>query len=76
MTIYSRGRNTRALIQEYGMKKHSLEYGTIQIEKILQKQIVEFCNLKGYKIRGYIEQLFLANVSGSEFHHKITTKRA
>ena len=57
------------------MKEKNLKYKTIQLERIIQEQIVEYCNLKGFKIRGLIEQLFLAHVSGSEFHHKITTKR-
>ena len=41
------------------------EYATIQIRKHIKEQIVERCNLKGYKIGRYIENLFINDVSGS-----------
>lgn len=47
------------------MAKDKKEYATIQIDRTIKTQIVDYCNKTGLKIGRYIETLFIANVSGS-----------
>jgi hypothetical protein len=49
------------------MTEKDKEYATIQVRKTIKERIVNHCNLKGLKIGRYIENLFLADVSGSRF---------
>ena len=57
------------------MAKKKQQYKTIQLDGVIQRQIVEYCDLKGLKIKKYIEQLFLANVSASGDESKLNTHR-
>jgi hypothetical protein len=41
------------------------KYATIQVRQSIKEKIVDHCNMKGLKIGRYIENLFLADVSGS-----------
>lgn len=47
------------------MTKKSSDYATIQIDRKIKDQVVDFCNRKGYKISRFVENLFLQAVSGS-----------
>jgi antitoxin component of RelBE/YafQ-DinJ toxin-antitoxin module len=41
------------------------EYATIQIDKKVKEQVVDYCNRNGLKIGRFIEMVFLQMVSGS-----------
>jgi len=41
------------------------EYATIQVDKDIKNQIIQYCDMKGLKIGRYIENLFSNHISGS-----------
>jgi hypothetical protein len=47
-------------------KNPEKQYRTIQIQKNIKDQIVDYCYRHDLKIGKYIERLFLSAVSGSE----------
>lgn len=43
------------------------EYATVQIDKKVKEQIVDYCNRHDLKIGRFLERLFLTEVSGSTY---------